>query len=140
MNTFFPVKRKTAVKFTKTEIFFGKIDGEVVATSTVQIDFNKIGLKDAWKIYSKRFPYISKNGKFKVTAHAICGDELFSFEKGSKIAETRVQAKAYNVAGRVIEMVCNEIANMHAMAKFYADGCKSCEETSKTHVIELDNE
>lgn len=140
MDILFPVKRKTTVDFVRTEVSLGEKDGEIVVKSTAKIDFSKLGIDGWWDIYQKRFPWISKTGKFQVTGRAVCGNETFDFEKGKRIAETRAQTKAYSVASRVYEMIYKELDFMAKHAKFYSLNCKACEESAKTHVKELDNE
>ena len=140
MDTKFPVKRRTTVDFIRTEVSLGKKDGEIVVKSVAKINFSKLGIDGWWDIYQKRFPWISKSGKFEVTGRAVCGNETFDFEKGKRIAETRAQAKAYRVAGKVYEMIYTKLELMSKYAKFYAINCASCMESAKTHVKELDNE
>lgn len=138
MDKFFPVKRKTTVDFIRTEVSLGEKDGEVVVKSVAKINFSKLGIDGWYDVYQKRFPWITKKGTFEVTGRAVCGDEPFDFEKGKRIAETRAQAKAYNIASRVYDMIFKELDLLAKYAKFYSSNCKSCEESAANHINELD--
>ena len=130
---------KTKVDFLKTMFYQDEETGQITCEGVVQLMLNDLPFEGAYEIYKKKFPYISKKGVFKVYATASCSKaDDYEAHVGMKIAETKMQAKAYYTAWRVYVMIVNEMKKLHNIMVDYADGCSEAYEHAISRIDEID--
>lgn len=130
--------KNTLVDFIHT--FFRQTGTTTEAECVCRLQFEKIGINPygAWKIYSERFPFINKNGKFVVTGKSVLKEgDIYSSETGKYLAESRAQIKAYFIADRVFEMVKNDILETVGMLNTAQNNCYINMVDGDEHIVDL---
>lgn len=130
---------KTKVDFLKTSFYQDEETGQITCEGIVQLMLNDLPFDGVYDLYKKKFPYISKKGVFKVYATASCSDaDNYEEHIGMKIAETKMQSKAYYTAWRVYVMIVKEMKKLHDIMVDYTDGCAAACEHAINHIDEID--
>lgn len=96
--------KNTLVDFEKTS-YTNVTEDEIVARCFCRLQLEKLGLNmgHIYKLISKRFKFIGKDGRFEVFGRAKClKEDKFDETLGQHIAETRAQEKAYSIAFRAL--------------------------------------
>lgn len=96
--------KNTLVDFEKTS-YTKTTDDEIVARCFCRLQLEKLELntEEIYKLITKRFKFIDKDGKFEVFGKARClKEDKFDETLGQHIAETRAQEKAYSIAFRAL--------------------------------------
>lgn len=129
---------KTNLDFLNETFSIGE-NGEIICDATIRLKLEDFPLdrKSVYDILKTRFD-INGKGIFHVWGKSMCGNEEFDFEKGSHIAETRMQAKAYNKASRMYKLIIEEICKIGDEFNTYRINCIKCENHAGKHLKTLD--
>lgn len=105
------------------------------------LNFNNDILKKICPALFKKYPTFPY---FTISATAKMSDmdkEEYEFdvEFGKKVASSKAQVKAFNMASNVYNMISDSLYDIERISNTFADGCSTCSDIEYTHIEELIN-